>query len=117
MAYSDLTIFELRDELRSRGLPVSGSKDELVARLAEAEEHSDVEVEVDAHQSEEDEVEVKVEEKVDGGRIMVRAGGFVAMADPPPPTPAPIEICSVCGRNPHECSHGEPSGWTVAPEE
>jgi SAP domain. len=33
-ANKELTIVELRDELRERGLKVSGSKDELAARLA-----------------------------------------------------------------------------------
>lgn len=33
--YQDLTAEELKDKLRSRDLPVSGNKDELVARLEE----------------------------------------------------------------------------------
>lgn len=36
--YDDLTVEELRDELRDRDLKVSGSKDELVARLTEDED-------------------------------------------------------------------------------
>lgn len=34
----DLTVDELKDELRARDLPVGGNKDELVKRLREAEE-------------------------------------------------------------------------------
>ena len=33
--HHDLTVDELRDQLRERGLKVSGSKDELVERLAD----------------------------------------------------------------------------------
>lgn len=33
----DVTVAELQDELRSRDLPVSGNKDELIARLEEAQ--------------------------------------------------------------------------------
>ena len=35
--YEDRTVIELRDLARSRNLPVGGSKDELIARLREAE--------------------------------------------------------------------------------
>jgi hypothetical protein len=35
--YDDWTVDELRDELRGRQLPVSGTKPELLARLAEAD--------------------------------------------------------------------------------
>lgn len=35
--YSSLTVDELQDELRDRDLPVSGNKDELIARLQEAD--------------------------------------------------------------------------------
>ena len=35
MAYEDLNKEELQDELRERELPVSGTKDELIARLEE----------------------------------------------------------------------------------
>ncbi len=121
--YAELTIVELRDELRSRGLPVSGSKEELMVRLAEAETVD--ELKEDLREADlpvsgpKDELVERVTgvPTADSGKVEVRAGGFVAMADPPPPTPPPIDICSVCGRNPHECSHSEPSGWTVAPEE
>lgn len=33
--YEDLTVAELQDRLRDRDLPVSGTKDELIARLVE----------------------------------------------------------------------------------
>jgi hypothetical protein len=35
--YGDLTNEELQDELRARGLHVSGNKDELIARLQESD--------------------------------------------------------------------------------
>lgn len=35
--YSSLTVDELQDQLRDRDLPVSGNKDELIARLQEAD--------------------------------------------------------------------------------
>ena len=38
MAYEDLTVPELKDLLRERGLPLSGKKADLIARLSEAEE-------------------------------------------------------------------------------
>ena len=38
MAYDELTVVELKDMLRERGLPVSGRKSELVARLIDADE-------------------------------------------------------------------------------
>ena len=38
MAYDELTVVELKDMLRERGLPVSGRKSELVARLTDADE-------------------------------------------------------------------------------
>jgi SAP domain-containing ribonucleoprotein len=37
MAYDDMTVEELKDELYNRDLPVSGNKAELVARLEEAD--------------------------------------------------------------------------------
>ncbi len=39
--YSDYTVDELKDKLRERELPVSGSKEELVARLEEDDESSE----------------------------------------------------------------------------
>jgi molybdopterin converting factor small subunit len=39
-APEDRTVEELKDELRERDLPVSGTKDELIDRLAEADEPS-----------------------------------------------------------------------------
>ena len=38
MAYDELTVPELKDLLRERGLPLSGKKADLIARLSEAEE-------------------------------------------------------------------------------
>ena len=38
MAYEDLTVPELKDLLRERGLPLSGKKADLITRLSEAEE-------------------------------------------------------------------------------
>ena len=38
MAYEDLTVPELKELLRERGLPLSGKKADLIARLSEAEE-------------------------------------------------------------------------------
>lgn len=86
------TVVELRDELRSRGLPTAGSKAELVARL----------------QGSTSEKTPAAPEKVE-----VRVGGHVIMADPVAPTPPPIETCSVCGHDPDECPHGDGGGWTV----
>lgn len=40
---ADRTVDELRDELRARDLPVSGTKDELIARLEDAEGDEEVE--------------------------------------------------------------------------
>ena len=57
---SDLTVAELKDLLRDAGLPVSGKKADLIARLEEAEEHDEdiEEEEVDT----EDETESTEEE-------------------------------------------------------
>ena len=41
MAYENLTVAELKELLRERGLPVSGKKADLVARLSEAEDTTD----------------------------------------------------------------------------
>ena len=38
MAYDEMTVAELKDLLRERGLPVSGKKADLISRLNEAEE-------------------------------------------------------------------------------
>ena len=37
MAYENLTVAELKELLRERGLPVSGKKADLIARLSESE--------------------------------------------------------------------------------
>lgn len=39
--YNDQSVEELKDELRRRDLPVSGSKDDLIARLEADDEESD----------------------------------------------------------------------------
>lgn len=39
--YDDMTYPQLQDELRKRGLPVSGSKDDLVTRLRESDLNDD----------------------------------------------------------------------------
>mgnify|MGYP003325906653 CR=1 FL=1 len=45
---SNLTVAELKDLLRDAGLPVSGKKADLIARLEEAEEHDeDIEDEIE----------------------------------------------------------------------
>ena len=41
MAYDNLTVAELKELLRERGLPVSGKKADLVARLSEGEDATD----------------------------------------------------------------------------
>ena len=38
---SDLTVAQLKELLKEAGLPVSGKKADLIARLEEAEEHDD----------------------------------------------------------------------------
>ena len=43
MAYEDLTVPELKDLLRERGLPLSGKKADLITRLSEAEEPQEAE--------------------------------------------------------------------------
>jgi large subunit ribosomal protein L32e len=40
--YSDMTVAELKELLKEAGLPVSGKKADLIARLEEAESHEDV---------------------------------------------------------------------------
>ena len=48
---SDLTVAELKELLREAGLPVSGKKADLIARLEEADEHDeDIEEEVEAEE-------------------------------------------------------------------
>jgi len=56
MAYEDLTVPELKDLLRERGLPLSGKKADLIARLSDADEPQEEEEprEADEPQEEED---------------------------------------------------------------
>ena len=63
MAYDDLTVAELKDLLRERGLPVSGRKSELVERLTEADD-SNSEAEHEAPPEEPDIIDEE-EEPVD----------------------------------------------------
>ena len=41
MAYENLTVAELKELLRERGLPVSGKKADLISRLSEGEDTID----------------------------------------------------------------------------
>ena len=50
---SDLTVAELKDLLREAGLPLSGKKADLIARLEEAEEH-DEEIEEEIEEADDD---------------------------------------------------------------
>ena len=58
MGYDDMTVAELKDLLRDRGLPLSGKKADLVSRLNDAEATQE-EVQVDAEATQE---EIKEEE-------------------------------------------------------
>ena len=60
MAYDDLTVAELKELLRERGLPVSGKKADLISRLSEGEgpvedNSGDSHEEVDAHEEAQEE--------------------------------------------------------------
>jgi hypothetical protein len=117
--YEDQTVEELRDELRDRDLQVSGNKDELVARLVEHDESDGAEASAVAEASTEAEERETgrssaKSSKSESDKVEVHAGGHVILADPAPPTPDPIETCSVCGRK--ECPHQSPDavqGWAV----
>lgn len=117
--YEEWTIVELRDELRSRGLPVSGSKEELMVRLAEDETVDELkedlrDADLPVSGTKDELVERVTGVASDHGKVEVHAGGHVIMADPVAPTPPPIEQCSVCGRDPATCPHGNaPAGWSV----
>ena len=50
---SNLTVAELKDLLRDAGLPVSGKKADLIARLEEADEHDD-DIEEDIEEADDD---------------------------------------------------------------
>jgi len=50
---SDLTVAELKELLREAGLPVSGKKADLIARLEEADEHDD-DIEEDIEEEDDD---------------------------------------------------------------
>ena len=51
--YSEMTVAELKDLLRELGLPLSGKKADLIARLEEAEEEAD-EIEDDVEEEDDD---------------------------------------------------------------
>ena len=55
MAYEDLTVPELKDLLRERGLPLSGKKADLIARLSDADEPQEEEEPRDADEPQEEE--------------------------------------------------------------
>jgi hypothetical protein len=54
-------------------------------------------------------------------RRKLNIGGHVIYADPEPPTPEPIDTCSICGRSLVDglcpVHSGEGSGWAVVPEQ
>jgi hypothetical protein len=114
-----LTVEQLRDELRDIEEPVTGSKAELIERLIGADTGdagsekvtgaSEVEAEAPAPSKE-------AEPKRQARNI----GGHVIYVDPEPPTPDPIETCSICGQSlvDGQCPDhsGETSGWAVVPE-
>lgn len=56
-SYSDMKVPELKDLLKSKGLPVSGAKAELIKRLEEADDASGEEEEAEAEAEEEEEQE------------------------------------------------------------
>jgi|TARA_B100000287_G_scaffold354772_1_gene345142 large subunit ribosomal protein L32e len=61
MDYDDMTVAELKDLLREAGLPVSGKKADLIARLQEMEESP-----VESQESEETDEDFEFEEEEDG---------------------------------------------------
>ena len=63
MAYDNLTVAELKEVLRERGLPVSGKKADLIARLSEGEDTT-AEAPDETHQEEPKE-EIPEEESPD----------------------------------------------------
>ena len=56
MAYENLTVDELKELLRERGLPVSGKKADLVARLSEGEDTTDEATEEAPHEEPQEDV-------------------------------------------------------------
>jgi hypothetical protein len=72
LSYEDQTKAELQDELRSRELPTSGSKQELIDRLTEADEADETEEPEEAEETEEAE---EAEEADDASRGGKRDGG------------------------------------------
>ena len=56
MAYENLTVAELKELLRERGLPVSGKKADLVARLSEGEDTTDEATEEAPHEEPQEDV-------------------------------------------------------------
>jgi hypothetical protein len=97
------TVEELKDKLRDRDQPVSGTKDELVERLVEGDE--DEEKDASALQGYREQREVL-------------AGGHVIKVDVDPPTPDPIDTCSICGAEVGTCIHTDEDhtgvAWAIA---
>ena len=60
--YEDMTVAELKAELKEAGLPVSGKKAELIARLNESGGASEEIAEVETEEIEEDTFEEEDEE-------------------------------------------------------
>jgi hypothetical protein len=83
-SYQSNTVEELREELRARGLPISGHKDDLVARLKE--DDADAE-------AEEAEANGEAEAKEPSNEVAVREGeGEEAPADPYKRVYSPYEL-------------------------
>ena len=61
MDYDDMTVAELKDLLREAGLPVSGKKADLIARLHELEDYP-----IESQESEETDEDFEFEEEEDG---------------------------------------------------
>ena len=65
MAYDNLTVAELKDLLREKGLPVSGKKADLIARLSEGEAPPEEVSSEDTHEEVQEEQQTPAEEPSD----------------------------------------------------
>jgi len=79
MAYENLTVAELKELLRERGLPVSGKKADLIARLSEGEDTT--EEAPDEAPQEEPKEEIPEEESPDEEDEFEEAGDFEEEGD------------------------------------